>query len=133
MKYVEEPNWGRYALETVYDRETAERRFAEWEERARAFPGAEVRVLTWKDPLGGETFLFTTNCLKLVPPAWRRPVSEVLARLEAFKLTASEEDREAIDLAQKALRGDFREVDEEIERLEREVRRLQKEIYGVRR
>ncbi len=64
------PEWGEFALDMAHTREEAARRFAEWEQRAQAIPGAEVRVTGWRDAGGGETYLLWTRSEALVR---RRP------------------------------------------------------------
>ena len=100
-----EPGWGTYALEVVHTREEAERRYAEWERKAAAIPGAEVRYLSWTDPLGSETFVFCTETYELLPPAMRRPLNALLPRLAEMKQQAPAEDLEAYEFLERFLRG----------------------------
>jgi hypothetical protein len=119
-----EGGWGRYALEVVHGRAKAEFRYEQWAERAREVPGAEVRVMSWKDPLGGETFVFCTETLELVPPRMRRPMSDLLPRVSEMKARASVEDREVFEFLEGFLRRGSRQEKPSGDRVDETVARL---------
>lgn len=97
---MDSPDWGKYALEVLPNREQAEERYQWWSERATSIPGAEVRVWSWKDPLGGESFMLMTQTLELMPEEWRRQRDEaVRQRIEELRQIGSPEDRGAVELA----------------------------------
>lgn len=97
---MDSPDWGKYALEVLPNREQAEERYRWWSELATSIPGTEVRVWSWKDPLGGESFMLMTQTLDLMPEEWRRQRDEaVRQRIAELRQTGSPEDRGAVELA----------------------------------
>ncbi len=106
MKY-NDGGWGIYGIDHAHGREEALQKHAEWQARAAAIPGAEVRVMILPDPLGGEMFYFSTQTLELIPPERHLSPAEIQARVADLKRTASVEDRDAIELLERLLRGEF--------------------------
>ena len=136
-----EGEWGKYALESVYSREEAEQRYRYWKQRAAEIPGTDVKVISLKDPLGGESFVFCTETLELVPAHWRMSHRQVRERLDELKRTSSPEDADAIALLEGLLCPDSRSSQDsfdhrggrvdEIARLEKEVDELRSRLRGI--
>lgn len=97
---MDEPSWGKYAIEILHSREQAEERYQWWAERARSIPGAEVRVWHSKNPLGGESFMLMTRTLELMPEEWRRQRNDAARqRIAEMQRSGPVENRDAVELA----------------------------------
>jgi hypothetical protein len=133
MQYAD-PAWGGHFLGWAYAREEAEERWCYWAERARAIPGAEVRVWLVKDPIGGESFMFHTRTPELVPEEWRRPVDpEKFGKwLREQGLISPFEDGGAIDTLDSLFRGP-RAPDEQLSDLEQRLDRLRAQLDALER
>ena len=130
---MDEPSWGKYAIEILHSRERAEERYQWWEERARSIPGAEVRVWHSKNPLGGESFMLMTRTLELMPEEWRRQRNDrVRQRIAEMQRSGPVENRDAVELAAHVMgmpssgapQYTVESLEERLKRIEEKLQRL---------
>lgn len=134
---MDTPEWGKYAIEILYDREQAEERYRWWAERAKSIPGAEVRVWATKDPLGGESFMLMTQTLELMPEEYRRNWDEaVRRRIAELQRTGSPEDCGALGRVARMMgmepKGDPPRPSHTVEELEARLQRIEERLKELR-